>query len=219
LTLSPPLRYNLPSEPTVTASTSTVIVKQQKKGWEGEFQQEIQAYEKLVSLQGTIIPIFFGQGSFNNHDALVISEVNGITLHDLANENLGVQHEALEKHLKSALSAFDDHGVYWDAKLDNFMFCAGVNPEQSKVMIVDLEQVECPRSLEPWLVNINSRSAPDLLSNFKYRQNPNRPTSPAGCYQPGAEDGGGGWESVGLQRTSTVDGEEASQVDTGSGVE
>ncbi|KAJ6189570.1 hypothetical protein N7519_004478 [Penicillium mononematosum] len=194
LTLSPPLRYNLPSEPTVTASTSTVIVKQQKKGWEGEFQQEIQAYEKLVSLQGTIIPIFFGQGSFNGHDALVISEVNGITLHDLAKENVGVQPEALEKHLESALTAFDDHeAVYWDAKLDNFLFCAGINPEQSKIMIVDLEQVEFPRPLEPWLVNINSRSAPDLISRFKDRQNPNRPLSPAGaCYQPGAEDGEGG---------------------------
>ncbi|KAJ5477949.1 hypothetical protein N7530_003458 [Penicillium desertorum] len=173
------------------------------------------------SLQGTIIPIFFGQDSFNDHDALVISEVNGITLHDLAKENLGVQHETLEKHLKSALSAFDDHeAVYWDAKLDNFLFCAGVNPEQSKVMIVDHEQVEFPRPLEPWLGNINSRSAPDLISKFKYRQNPNRPPSPAGtCYQPGVEDGEAGWESNGLQRTRTVNKKEASQVDTGSGIE
>ncbi|CAG8899400.1 unnamed protein product [Penicillium egyptiacum] len=162
LTLSSPLCYNLPS-------TSTVLVKQQKIGWEDEFQQEIQAYGKLKNLQGTIIiPIFFGQGSFNGRDALVISEVEGITLHDLARGNFGVQHEALKMHLERALGAFDEHkAIYWDAKPDNFLFCADTIPEQSKVMVVDLEEVEFPRPLQPWHHTLNMGSVGNLMSKFK----------------------------------------------------
>ncbi|CAG8410946.1 unnamed protein product [Penicillium salamii] len=195
LTLSSPLCYNIPS-------TSTVIVKQQRIGWEDEFQREIQAYEKLENLQGTIIPIFFGQGSFNGLDALVISEVEGITLHDLARGNFGVQQEALKMHLEKALGAFDEHkAVYWDAKPDNFLFCADAIPEQSKVMVVDLEQVEFPRPLQPWHHNLNSGNVCNLISKFKDGQNPNRPLSPANaCYEPGAKGEEGRSEPIAPQR-------------------
>ncbi|KAJ5950329.1 uncharacterized protein N7479_008742 [Penicillium vulpinum] len=195
LTLSSPLYYNL-------LSTSTVIVKQQRIGWEDEFQQEIQAYKKLENLQGTIIPIFFGQGSFNGLDALVISEVEGITPHNLARGNFGVQQEALKIHLEKALGAFDEHkAIYWDAKPDNFLFCADAIPEQSKVMVVDLEQVEFPRPLQPWHHNINSGSVRNLISKFKDGQKPNRPLSPASaCYQPGAKGEEGRSETIALQR-------------------
>lgn len=107
LTLSSPLPL---VDPTAAMDApSTVIVKQQKINWEDEFKQEIQAYEKLKELQGTVIPIFYGQGSFNDLDAFVISEVKGVTLHDLARANFGVQEDALKMHLKKALGAFDEH--------------------------------------------------------------------------------------------------------------
>ncbi|KAJ5345268.1 hypothetical protein N7452_003272 [Penicillium brevicompactum] len=195
LTLSSPLCHNIPS-------TSTVIVKQQKVGWEDEFQQEIQAYEQLETLQGTIIPIFFGQGSFNGLNALVISEVQGITLHDLARGNFGVQQEALEMQLEKALGAFDEHeAVYWDAKPDNFLFCVDAIPERSKVMVVDLEQVEFPRPLQCWHHKINLGSVGNLMSKFRDGQNPNRPLSPGGdCDHPGAKIEEGGSETIALQR-------------------
>lgn len=191
LTLSSSLFHNLPS---------TIIVKQQKFGWEDEFQQEIQAYKVLENLQGTIIPIFFGQGFFDSLDALVISEVRGITLHYLARGNFDVHHEELKMHLEKALCAFDRHkAIYWDAKPDNFLFCADALPEKSKVMVVDLEQVEFPRNLQPWHYTINSNSVCSLISRFKDGQNPNRPISPTGaCYQPGVEDEEGRSETFGL---------------------
>lgn len=193
LTLSSPLSYNLPS---------TIIVKQQKIGWEDEFQREIQAYKSLENLQGTIIPIFFGQGFFNGLDALVISEVKGITLYDLARGNFDVHQEELKMHLERALCAFNRHkALYWDAKPDNFLFCADHIPEKSKVMVVDLEQVEFPRDLQPWHHTTNLGSVGNLMSKFRDGQNPNRPLSPAGaCYQPGVEDKEGGSETFGLQR-------------------
>ncbi|KAJ6126219.1 hypothetical protein N7471_010712 [Penicillium samsonianum] len=192
LTLSSPLPL---VDPTAEIDApSTVIVKQQKINSEDEFKQEIQAYEKLKELQGTVIPIFYGQGSFNGLDAFVISEVKGVTLHDLARANFGVQEDALKMHLEKALGAFDKHkALYWDAKPDNFLFCA----KQSKVMIVDLEQVEFPCPLQPW--HRNSGSVDNLMSKFRDGRNPNRPLSPAGVWdQPGAEDEGGS-KMVGLR--------------------
>lgn len=120
----------------------------------------------------------------------MISEVKGITLHDLARGNFDVHQEELKMHLEKALCAFDRHkAVYWDAKPDNFLFCADNIPEKSKVMVVDLEQVEFPRDLQPWHHTINSGSVGNLMSKFKDGQHPNRPPSPAGpCYQPGVED-------------------------------
>lgn len=196
LTLSSSLSHNLPS---------TIIVKQQKFGWEDEFQQEIQAYKILENFQGTIIPFFFGQGFFNGLDALVISEVKGITLHDLARGNFNVHHEELKMHLEKALCAFDRYkAIYWDARLDNFLFCADALPGKSKVMVVDLEQVEFRRNLQPWHYTINSDNVCGLIITFKEGQNPNRPLSPAsacyppGCYPPGVEDEEGRSETFGL---------------------
>ncbi|KAJ6139049.1 hypothetical protein N7471_005535 [Penicillium samsonianum] len=170
LTLSSPICY-LPSR---------VIVKQQKIGWKISKER--------------LIPIFFGQGFCNGLDALVISEVKGVTLHDLARGNFDVQQEALKMHLEKALGAFDRHkALYWDAKPDNFLFCADTIPEKSKIMVVDLEQVEFPRDHQPWYHTINSGSVGNLMSKFKDGKSPNRPLSPAGT-----EDEEDGSEMIGL---------------------
>ncbi|KAJ5251178.1 hypothetical protein N7489_001588 [Penicillium chrysogenum] len=139
---------------------------------------------------------------FNGLDALEISEVKGITLYDLARGNFDVHQEELKMHLERALCAFNRHkALYWDAKPDNFLFCADHIPEKSKVMVVDLEQVEFPRDLQPWHHTTNLGSVGNLMSKFRDGQNPNRPLSPAGaCYQPGVEDKEGGSETFGLQR-------------------
>lgn len=65
----------------------TVILKQQKDGWEEEFQNEIHVYDRLKELQGAVIPRFLGQGSFNGLPALILSEVVGTTLYDFAHNN------------------------------------------------------------------------------------------------------------------------------------
>ena len=48
-----------------------------------KFQNEIYAYKRLKMLQGALIPTLFGQGSFNGRPALVLSEIDGITLRQL----------------------------------------------------------------------------------------------------------------------------------------
>ncbi|KAJ5191312.1 uncharacterized protein N7498_010297 [Penicillium cinerascens] len=69
-------RHNIPP------SVITIIIKQQKDGWEKEFEVEKGAYEKLDELQGIVIPELYGQGSFNGVPALILSDVAGNTQQD-----------------------------------------------------------------------------------------------------------------------------------------
>lgn len=110
----------------------------QKDEWEEEFRSEIKAYDKFKELQGTVIPHFFGHGSFNRLPALILSEVAGTTLYDLARDKeCKVQDETLESQLKEVFAVLSGYGaVYWDQKLDNFLLS-----DNDMVMVVDLEQV------------------------------------------------------------------------------
>ena len=132
------LELNLDSFRHTIPATATVIVKQQKDEWEEEFRSEIKAYDKFKELQGTVIPHFFGHGSFNRLPALILSEVAGTTLYDLARDKeCKVQDETLESQLEEVFAVLSGYGaVYWDQKLDNFLLS-----DNDMVMVVDLEQV------------------------------------------------------------------------------
>ncbi|KAJ5468636.1 hypothetical protein N7475_006388 [Penicillium sp. IBT 31633x] len=126
------LRHTIPPEIT------TIIVKQQKDRWENEFKVEKEAYKFLEQLQGIVIPRLFRQGYFNEIPALILADIGGITLYDLACRKDKIDGEMLERELKKAPRALYDHGVqYEDQRLDNFLLC-----DNNKVMIVDLEQVK-----------------------------------------------------------------------------
>lgn len=132
-----------------------IIVKQMKDEWEEEFQQEENAYTKLHELQGTVIPKFFGKGSFNGHLALFLSWVEGITLYNLARNGSSFEEEALGPQLEKALRELHDRGAeYWDPRLDNFFVC-----DDGKVMVVDLEQVEFPQEPQEWEDSVNFGNA------------------------------------------------------------
>jgi hypothetical protein len=79
-----PTAYRLELEEPRFGLPETVIVKQQKHEREDEFCNTITAYKRLRILQGTVIPTLFGRGSFNGLPALILLEVEGITLRDLA---------------------------------------------------------------------------------------------------------------------------------------
>ncbi|CAI7641164.1 unnamed protein product [Penicillium glandicola] len=157
----------------------TIIVKNQKEGWLEEFQQEIQAYEKLKKLQGTVIPQFFGQGFFNGFPALILSEVIGITLYDLARSKSDIQEDILKTQLEKVFNLISEYGaVYWDQKVDNFLFCEDENCGDGKVMIVDLEQVQFPDKFRSWELEVNPDGAYSLMTDFTYIRRPNRGPSP-----------------------------------------
>lgn len=170
----------------------TIIAKQQKKGWEEFFEAEIQAYTTLRELQGEVIPHYYGRGLLNEVPALFISDIAGITLHDLACSNeTSIQEICLEKQLQISFQALSKYGaVHWDVKLDNFLFCHSKDCGSGKMMIIDLESVTF--SNEAWEIALNSGNVFSLMSDFKTVRNPNRPSSPVD------------WSNVGTLRTDCI---------------
>ncbi|KAJ5927967.1 hypothetical protein N7466_006923 [Penicillium verhagenii] len=152
-----------------------VIVKQEKPEWGDEFLQEINAYNRLQHLQGTMIPILFGQGSFNESPALILSEVEGITLRDLAKfDESTVPEKILESELENVFKELYMCGAeHCDLNLGNFLFC-----NNGKVVVIDLEEVEFPDRRQSWERSVNLGSVGYLMSRFRDVRYPNRPPSP-----------------------------------------
>ena len=156
--------YRLKLEPCqeIHGLPTVVIIKKMKDDWHDEFEQEIEAYERLKCLQGLVIPMSFGQGTFNDSPVIILSEVVGKTLHDLAHSELPISLEKLRHQLEKAMKLLHSHGVeYRDQRLDNFFLC-----DTGEVMIVDLEQVRFPLDLEDWEDSVNYGGVGSLLYLF-----------------------------------------------------
>lgn len=173
--------HRLETEPSschnaLLANVNSVIVKQQKDGWIAEFQHEKEAYKRLENLQGTIIPRLFGEGSLNGIPALILSEVSGSTLYELARNNAKVSEDILQGQLQLAFSVLQKHGVeYGDLRPENFLLC-----DNGKIVILDLEDVSFPRETGEAL-SLDSGYLGDagyVMSKFRDIRNPNRPSSP-----------------------------------------
>ncbi|KAJ6095932.1 fructose-bisphosphate aldolase [Penicillium sp. IBT 16267x] len=159
--------YRLEIEP-VNGLPSTVVLKQQKEGWPSAFEKEEQAYRRLKDLQGDMIPQFFGSGYFSGFRSLVFSEVVGITLLALAHSERPVDEEKMKNQLTELFRSLSARGaIYWDSRLDNFMYCDKGVSGTSKVMVVDLEQVEFPTSFRPWQLGVNKEDARALMEDFR----------------------------------------------------
>lgn len=159
--------YRLDIEP-VNGLPSTIFVKQRKEGWSNEFEKEIEAYGRLKDLQGDVIPHFFGVGHFNEIPALVLSEVIGTTLLALARSKETVDEEKIKDKLAAVFQSLSARGaIYWDQKLDNFMYCDNGEFGASKVMIVDFEQVEFPTVFHTWKRGVNDEGARALMDDFR----------------------------------------------------
>ncbi|KAL2757046.1 hypothetical protein ACRALDRAFT_1075753 [Sodiomyces alcalophilus JCM 7366] len=117
--------WNLPSR---------LILKQQKEGWDEEFEMEKATYAKLRPLQGTVIPEFFGQLRYGNTKALLLSDIGGACLATPEGSLLEVAD--FRRMLSQALAAMSQFGIlHGDPKLDNFHLTG------DKIMMVDFESV------------------------------------------------------------------------------
>ena len=155
-------RLNLDTCQDLHGLPNVVIIKKMKNDWHDEFEQEKEAYERLKSLQGSVIPTFFGQGTFNGSPIIIISEVVGKTLHELAHNKAPISLDELQCLLEHAMWLLHSCGAeYLDQRLDNFFLC-----DASKVMIVDLEQVRFPLDLEDWEDSVNYGGVGSLLYLF-----------------------------------------------------
>ncbi|KAJ5267823.1 hypothetical protein N7478_010631 [Penicillium angulare] len=169
-----PTVYRLELEEPRHGLPRMVIVKQEKPEQEYEFEQEKNAYEKLQDLQGTLIPTLFGQGYFNGRPALILSEIEGITLRDLAKFQSRISEKILEICLEEAFEKLNNYGAeYCDLNLGNFLFC-----NNGQIVVVDLEDVEFPDRLHSQERKVNTGSVRHLMSRFRDVKYPQRPPSP-----------------------------------------
>ncbi|CAG8365042.1 unnamed protein product [Penicillium salamii] len=155
-------RLNLETCQDLQGLPAVVVVKKMKEDWDDEFQQEIANYERLKSLQGSVIPAFFGEGTFNDGPAIIISEVVGTTLRDIAYSDLQISSGELRHKLEIAMESIHSLGAeYLDQQLDNFILC-----KTGEIMIVDMEQLDFPPDLEVFKESVNYGGVGSLLYLF-----------------------------------------------------
>lgn len=113
---------------------------------------KIIAYKRLQSLQGKSIPRLLGEGFFNDRPSIILSEIVGMPLHQLARDDtIEVDEEALQAGLLDSFrTLFVKEAKYWDQRLDDFLFRLDREYDQGRVVIVDLEQVMFPEESLPW---------------------------------------------------------------------
>ncbi|PYH72684.1 uncharacterized protein BO88DRAFT_432514 [Aspergillus vadensis CBS 113365] len=177
-------RFHLEPDPSyyrhmIPDTTTSIIIKQQKEDWEEEFENEKTAYTKLKDLQGEIIPYFYGEGYYDGIPARVLSDIPGVTLEDLARSNEEVPEKLIKAYLEDVFDKLSKYKAFHcDQKLDNFILCGDREHGYSKVMTVDLENVEIPDQVRPWHWSINQEGARSLMEEFRYKRNPRRDSSP-----------------------------------------
>ena len=116
----------------------TFILKKKKPDWDEEFENEKRMYAKLRALQGSVIPVCFGEASVEGRRALVLSDVGRITLCDPPSYER--DKNEMGNMIDNAFRAITKLGVeYGDIKLDNFHLVSTCGGE--KIMVVDLESV------------------------------------------------------------------------------
>lgn len=166
--------FRLEIEPTLDLPP-TIIVKQQKNSQETWFHHEIEVYKRLQALQGKVIPQLLGVGSFNGAPALLLSEIFGPTLYDLARDkHSGVNPDDVKSQLEISLESLTKEGaIYWDQRLDNFILS-----KDGRIMIIDLEDVAFPKEPTDRERGINFAGVRYLMSRFRDARDPNRPPSP-----------------------------------------
>ncbi|KAJ5517746.1 hypothetical protein N7453_000168 [Penicillium expansum] len=115
-------------------------------------------------LQGTLIPTLFGQGSFNGRPALVLSEIDGITLRQLAKANVH-EKRSWRLNLRKLLRQYMSTKLSFGTNLGNFLFRSN-------------RELNSPNTCGDWERSVNSGGVGYLMSRFRYMRNPGRSPSP-----------------------------------------
>ncbi|KAJ3469507.1 hypothetical protein MRS44_003572 [Fusarium solani] len=113
---------------------SRIVIKKLKPGWNDEFKNEKIMYERLLSLQGSLIPKCFGETTVHGTRALILSEVDGV---ESCNQKFPcLEPPEFQRRIEEAFAELAKFGLaYGDLKLDNFLLVG------DRVVIVDLESV------------------------------------------------------------------------------
>lgn len=132
-----------------------IVLKRQKIGWEEEFDNEIAIYRRLAPVQGTIVPVCYGEAVCSATDttgtrALVLSDIGGVDL----NEAGGLGTYRVKSMLTDSLLALANLGVsHDDSKLDNYRFVG------DRIMVVDFDSSYIIENDDPqYIADLQARS-------------------------------------------------------------
>lgn len=127
------------------------------------------------SFKGLSSQFYFGEGSFNRRQALILSEIEGITLRELAKQvESNIEEETLELSLENAFGESYKLGAeHYDLNLGNFLFCAN-----GQVVVIDLGDIEFHDRQQAWELSLSMGYAYYLMSRFRDVRYPRRPPSP-----------------------------------------
>ncbi|KPM39094.1 hypothetical protein AK830_g7458 [Neonectria ditissima] len=125
-----------------------LILKKERDGKEDEYgdpdelmDMEVKAYKKLKSLQGIVIPNFYGQVRFNEARAIILQDIGGVSLAEPAGATLDF--DTFSTLLQECCCALQSCGVTpEDHQLGNFVLV------ENKIMAVDLEMVSFDKPTE-----------------------------------------------------------------------
>lgn len=126
-----------------------VVLKREKPNRAEEFDDEVQAYDRLGAVQGHLIPTLFGQTEYLGVRSLILSNIGGESLSEpaawLVNGGQAVISRAdFEVMLDKALVELLQHGaVHGDRNFDNFRRVIRDSGEM-EIMMLDLETMDWP---------------------------------------------------------------------------
>lgn len=115
----------------------TIICKKQKAENAELFINEKNMYMRLHKLQGTVIPIFYGEVTCaDGAPCLLLSDIGGNVL--CSPDAAGISEGLLKDLLGKVFNALAIYNIaYDDIKLDNFLLVG-----RNRIMVIDLEMAE-----------------------------------------------------------------------------
>lgn len=133
--------------------------------WKEVIINEGRAYQVLESIQGTVIPYYYGEALYDGSPALIFSEVCWERLFDTFTTRPEGDDDTLEQRLEVAYKALQEHGIeHGDAVLYN-IFEVG-----QKRMLIDFELAEF-NDLAAWEGSTNQADVADFMYQFKLERN------------------------------------------------
>jgi len=111
-------------------------IRKPEPEWEAEWDNERRMYKRLENLQGSFIPILYGEADYGGQPALVLSYIHGLPLFEVT----GLTVTEVRRKLKEAFLPLQQHGVYQDdPTMANLILVDG-----ERLVTIDLERVYEP---------------------------------------------------------------------------
>ncbi|POR33874.1 Protein kinase-like domain protein [Tolypocladium paradoxum] len=145
-----------------------IVLKKLKPDWDDEFANESRMYARMKPLQGSVIPIYYGEARCDDGTpALILSDVGGIPLFE--DEVFAMEEKRLEGMVEEAFSAMVSFGVqYDDLKLDNLHLVG------DRIVILDLENAEALNSPAERAIELEVGEIMDLWKYYRRNRERNR---------------------------------------------